>query len=263
MPAVLAVLPGSTGVLTVNEFGTNCHYTLKLLAFAQAAILGLWLAGCGGENTPVPTPQEGSRPISFATEDGVQLQGRIFGKGQTGVVLAHMFPADQTSWWEFAQALAAKGYTALTFDFRGYGDSGGPKEIRLIDLDVEAALEYLGKRGASGVYLIGASMGGTASLKVAARRKVAGVVSLSAPVDFQGIDLKGARVDVPVLVMASEGDGSAMNSLNRMFEDDIVGELARKVVYEGGSDHGTDILKGENANAARAQILTFLEAHQP
>ena len=236
---------------------------LRLMAIAPAIIMCLVLLGCGAEATPVPVPLETSSAVSFSTEDGVEIRGRLFGQGQRGVVLAHMYPADQRSWWEFAQVLAEKGYMTLTFDFRGYGDSGGNKEIKLIDRDVEAALEFLRTQGASTVFLIGASMGGTTALKVAARQTVAGVVSLSAPVELRGISVKGERVLVPALLMATEGDVSAKRSLESMLDGGIVGELTESVVYEEGDDHGTDILRGKNADGARERILSFLETNVP
>ena len=145
-----------------------------------------------------------------------------------------------------------------------YHKSGGERELDLIDRDVEAALEFLKDKGATTIFLIGASMGGTACLKVAARREkeLAGVVSLSAPVEFRGISVEGEKVRVPTLLLATRGDGSAKRNLETMIRNDIVGgpELTNSVVYEGGDDHGTDILKGENAGVAMARILGFLEA---
>ena len=239
----------------------------SLLAIGPAAIMSLVLVGCWEKATPVPTPsEEVSRTVSFTTQDGVEIKGRLFGQGETGVILAHMYPADQSSWWEFARLLAGEGYMALTFNFRGYGEgdskSGTNREIKLIHRDVEAALELLQQQGASSFLLIGASMGGTASLKVAAMRRVAGVVTLSAPVEFQGISLKGEQVRVPTLLMATKGDGAAINSIDSMVQRGIVGESAETVIYEEGRDHGTDILTGENTNEASERILSFLEAHR-
>ena len=157
---------------------------VKPLTIALAAIIFTFVVGCGGATTPLATPPpDRAGEVTFTTDDGVELKGRLFGQGSRGVVLAHMYPADQSSWWGFAQTLADEGYVALSFDFRGYGNSGGDKEIKLIDRDVRAALDFLEKQGATTVFLAGASMGGTASLKVAAKEgeKLAGVVSLSAP----------------------------------------------------------------------------------
>ena len=62
----------------------------------------------------------------------------------TGVILAHMRPADQTAWYPFALKLAATGkFTVLTFDFRGFGDSGGEKDFDLLDADLAAAYAYM------------------------------------------------------------------------------------------------------------------------
>ena len=195
----------------------------------------------------------------------MEIKGRLFGESQQGVVLAHMYPADQTSWWAFAQVLAEEGYMALAFDFRGYGESGGDKKVELMVRDVKAALEFLRAQGASAVFLMGASMGGTASLKVASREDVAGVVSLSAPVEFRGISLNGEQVRVPTLLMATVGDQSAAKSLDKMIEQGIVGgpELTERVLFVNGNDHGTDILKGENGAGATHSILGFLEARKP
>ena len=231
------------------------------MAVGVVAMMCLALVGCGEKETPVPAPSA-STPVGFTTEDGVEIKGRLFGQGATGALMAHMYPADQTSWWSFAQVLAEQGYMALVFDFRGYGESSGDKKISLIDRDVRAALDFLKDRGASDVFLVGASMGGTASLKVSTQQEVAGVVSLSAPVEFRGIDVKAERVKVPVLLMATRGDGSAKQSLESMVEKGIVGELAETIVYEAGNDHGTDILNGENSAAAQERILAFLEAHR-
>ena len=68
----------------------------------------------------------------------MQLAGRLFGdpaSARTGIVFAHMLPADQTSWFEFAKRRRDQGYLALTFDFRGYcpgGDGGGRRRRRPI-----------------------------------------------------------------------------------------------------------------------------------
>ena len=241
---------------------------MKLLAIALVGMLWLAIVGCGEEATPVAAPvDETASVVSFMTEDGVELKGRLFGDGEVGIVLSHMYPEDQSSWWGFAQVLSENAYMTLTFDFRGYGESGGDKEIQLIDRDVKAAHQFLRDRGASTLFFVGASMGGTASLKVAAGQAVdqavAGVVSLSGPIEFHGLSLKGEQVRVPVLLMATKGDGSAKNNLESLVDDGIAGALTETVVYDEGKDHGTDMLKGGNAGAARGRILGFLEAHAP
>jgi alpha-beta hydrolase superfamily lysophospholipase len=78
---------------------------------------------------PSPGPPAGSRKVRFDALDGVALQGRLFGSGTTGVVVAHMGNAgdSQADWYGVAGALADRGYAVLTFDRRGVcpGDFDG------------------------------------------------------------------------------------------------------------------------------------------
>ncbi|HKZ76468.1 MAG TPA: alpha/beta hydrolase, partial [Actinomycetota bacterium] len=130
-----------------------------------------------------------SEAVTFTSADGVKLEGRLFGDGPVGVVLSHMLPADQTSWWDFARKLSEGGYMALAFDFRGFcpgGDAGcseGDKDIGALWQDVVGAIGFLRSEGATQVMLVGASMGGTASLVAAAQDGVE--VSV---VEDQGLD---------------------------------------------------------------------------
>src|SRR5262249_51237846 len=63
-------------------------------------------------------------PVQLRTADGLTLGAHLYGGGDTGVVLAHQYNGDQTGWTDFAMTLAAHGYCALTFDFRGFPESG-------------------------------------------------------------------------------------------------------------------------------------------
>jgi pimeloyl-ACP methyl ester carboxylesterase len=74
--------------------------------------------------------------VSFRTGDGITLRGHVFGSGDRWVILSHMFPDDQTAWYPFAAELAGRGYHVLTYDFRGYGESEGTKQIERIDRDL-------------------------------------------------------------------------------------------------------------------------------
>ncbi|MBI4336963.1 MAG: alpha/beta fold hydrolase [Chloroflexi bacterium] len=238
-----------------------------------ALAAGALLAGCGqGAASPTPTatavpvatPASPLEPVtvSFSTEDRVTLQGRLFGQGATGVVLAHMFPADQDSWMSFAGLLAMKGYRVLTFNFRGYPPSQGQKEIDRIDRDVEAATRYLESQGVQKVWLVGASMGGTASIKAAARHPVAGVITLSAPEEFGGLQAleDAARVQAPKLFIASEVDTAAHRSAADLFERATAPRLLK--VYRGDR-HGTDLLSGEDGADVASTIVEFIQTFTP
>ena len=151
------------------------------------------------------------------------MEGRLFGEGSTGVVLSHMQPADQRSWFSFANRLADQGYLVLTYDFRGYcpggqgGCSQGELQISAIWQDVLGAMDFVRSEGATTVALVGASMGGTASLVAAGQEgsDVAVVVTLSAPVSIEDLDADAAllqRVDANKLFIAGLGDAPAAAS---------------------------------------------------
>ena len=203
-------------------------------------------------------PQEN---VSFTTKDGVGLNGHLFGKGEVGVVLAHMYPTDQTSWYGFAKTLSDKGYKALTFDFRGYGDSGGKKDISQIDKDVEAAVRFLMDRGVKKAFLVGASMGGTASLKIASREKVAGVVSISGPTEFRGLSIKVeiGQIKAPKLFIVSRDEHP-----NREISQEQHNNAPepKEIRLLPGSAHGTFIFDTPQREELEKTILEFLEKNR-
>ena len=63
------------------------------------------------------------RDIRFRAADGVKLVAHRFGTGPVAVVLAHDDDGNLCTWVPFATQLAQHGYTAIAFDFRGYGES--------------------------------------------------------------------------------------------------------------------------------------------
>ena len=244
--------------------GSRFSHGSVLLPSLLIGVAAVLVAACGSvKGTPIPSPSaDAARRVTFMTADGAELKGRVFGRGDTGVVLAHMYPSDQSVWWPFARTLKEHGYMALTFNFRGYGEgenlSGGDKkEIKSIPQDVEAAMKFLRSEGATAIFLVGASMGGAAALKAASGGDVRGVVALSAPVDFRGLSMRGDRVRLPVLMLAANGDRGAKNSAEVMIDQGIVGEDTEFVLYEGGADHGSDLLFGRHGDKARSQILRF------
>ncbi len=218
-----------------------------------ALALALMAAGCSAN----PSPGGGAEKVTFDTEDGVQLSGHVFGSGQVGVVLSHMRPADQESWWPFARVLRDRGYHVLAFDFRGFRDSQGEVDIDSLDKDVVAAMEILRGRGASKVFLVGASMGGTASLKVAPRPDVAGVVTLSAPPLIENLDARGElrSISAPKLFIAARDDGFYARSASLL---DQGTDDPKELHFLDGAAHGTDMLTGDTGPRAQGIILDFL-----
>ena len=241
-------------------------FTQVRIALMAALLAAVAAAACGGEDAATAAcPAVGAStytPVAFATQDGVTLCGRLYGAGQPSVVLAHMQPTDQESWGAFAETAAREGYTALTFNFRGYAPSGGERETSKLDVDVEAAVDFLLSRGAKGIFLIGASMGGTASVKYASREGVLGVVALSAPTEFEGLNGIGdaGAVTGPKLFIAAEGDRSAQQAAAAYYE--ATPEPRILEIYTG-SDHGTNLLEGTHGAQVTGRLLEFMEIFSP
>jgi pimeloyl-ACP methyl ester carboxylesterase len=200
--------------------------------------------------------------VQITATDGVQLVGHLAGDAGPGIVFGHMYPADQRSWTAFAREMAAAGFRTLTFDFRGYGESGGRKDIAAIDRDMEGAYRLLIGRKVRPVYLVGASMGGTAALLVAARVPVAGVATLSAPLAFRGLDATPAlsKVTCRKLFIAAEGDTRAADAAKRL-ADATPG--AKTLDLVPGADHGTVLLEGPEGAAVGRAIRAFLTGAGP
>jgi len=240
-------------------------------AMALAFALATAAVGCA------PSRQEernadiaASTAVSFRSPDGVKLAGRVFGDGQVGVVLAHMFPADQTSWWAFARVLAPKGFTVLTFDFRGYcpggvaGCSEGQRDVAAMWQDVLGAVDFMMGRGLVRVMLVGASMGGTASLLAAAQPgvPVVAIVALSAPQSFEGLTADSTvlgNVTAAKLFVAGNSDPTgAATAAQFMYEES---PPPKQIEIFTSSDHGTDLLTGNQSGRVQTLIVGYLEQH--
>jgi pimeloyl-ACP methyl ester carboxylesterase len=254
---------------------------LGLLSSVVALFLTFSLGACGGAATTTTllgasatgpnatSTVSGARAVAFVTDDGVPLSGHLFGSGSSGVVVCHMYPADQSSWYATARTLASEGYVVLTFDFRGYGGSGGEKQIQYLDRDVLAAIREIAQAGATKVALVGASMGGTASLmaahnilaepsaSTAAWPTLVGVATLSAPVSFQGLAAQDAvpGLTCPLLFIAAEKDVGADGA--RALEQLSGGTADLEIMP--GADHGTNLLAGSNAARVMELLSTFLK----
>ena len=123
----------------------------------------------------------GSRPISFYSE-GVRLAGDLFlpddiaaDEKRAGLVLCHGYTGVRNLYLpDIATAFTASGYVVLTFDYKGWGDSEGPKS-RLAPysrvIDSQAAVTWLGAQpmvNADRIGIYGTSYGGATVVWVAA-----------------------------------------------------------------------------------------------
>jgi pimeloyl-ACP methyl ester carboxylesterase len=243
----------------------------RLVTIAVAASLAL--VACDRTEANRERAIEGSTPVSFESADGVRLEGRQFGpaSASVGVVLSHMLPADQRSWYPLADALGNRGYIALTYDFRGYcpgGDGGcsqGAKDVGAVVQDLAGAVEFVRELGVQEIVLIGASMGGTASLAYAASEPagIAAVVAVSAPSSIGGISVGPATIECILgakLFIAGLDDGNAAADAEAFYN---AGPPPKRVEILTTGDHGTEIFEGAQGSRAQNLVLTWLAQVAP
>jgi pimeloyl-ACP methyl ester carboxylesterase len=237
------------------------------LLLTLATVVALVAVGCNQAQVEHEAAMADSKAVSFESADGVHLEGRLFGDGQAGVVLSHMLPADQSSWWDFARILSEQGYLVLTFDFRGYcpggdaGCSGGEKNISAIWQDVLGAIDYVQSQGALTVELVGASMGGTASLVAASEAggDISAVVTLSAPVSIEGLGIGPealSRFSAGKLYIAGVGDATAADAAQQLYD---LSPPPKHVEILPSDAHGTDLLTSNQSEVVRTLILNYLD----
>jgi pimeloyl-ACP methyl ester carboxylesterase len=221
-----------------------------LAAVSGAAGRGDW-DGC--------TPKRGD--VTFRAPDGTKLAGHVFGRGRTAVVLAHQSDGMLCQWMPYATRLARLGYLTLAFDFRNAGSSQTrhyPANIRYGG-DVAGAVAEVRRRGARKVFVVGASLGGSAALQAAAnvRPPVAAVVSVSGAADLSNA-LKSVRsLTAPVLYLAGSGDVDFAKDARRLY--DATPKAHRAITILDDSRHGTSLV-ARNAKA-RQLIESFLRSH--
>jgi pimeloyl-ACP methyl ester carboxylesterase len=212
------------------------------------------------------TKAEKKAAVVFRASDGTRLVGLSLGTGQTGVVLAHQLRGNLCRWLPFARVLVKSGYRVLAFDFRNHGSSAtndGSLTRWALDRDVAAAGRFLVGRGAQKLFVAGESMGGTASLVAASQLspQLAGVISLSGPAQFAGLDAAAAasQLAVPSFLVASSDDVGFVDDARALFEK-LPGE-DKKLEIVPGYFHGTSILRGPSGEPVVALLLEFIRSH--
>lgn len=223
----------------------------------------LVVAACGGtastpttdsvSTTAPPTTTATTTTTTVATAGpvdttfvagGLTLEATMWQGGTTWVVLGHARPGDKEGWVPLAEALHDAGFSVLTYNNRGYGDSEGSREPFALDADAGQAIQFAYDHGASEVVYGGASMNGANAMKLASVFTFRAVIVLSGVPSFpSAIDAIGAlyEVDEPILFIAAEDDPGAVADLDSFLDRASGGEWI--VLEQGG--HGTDMLTAQ------------------
>ncbi|MCP4543244.1 MAG: alpha/beta hydrolase [Chloroflexi bacterium] len=217
---------------------------------------------------PVPTVEFSTETVGLSTEDNLALSGTLFlseSEGDIAVVLAHMAGGDndQQNWVPFAKSVARRGFTALTFDFRCYGqsDCGGDSSGDVLSRDIRAAIGFLREQGFQRIVCMGASMGGRGCVSVAFDEELAGLVIVSGTAsgdpDKQNLE-DFVSPDMPKLFIVSESDHIAGRALEvtNLYESAPDPKILQTFP---GSAHGTELFRAERKKEFREMLWSFLE----
>ncbi|HKY54834.1 MAG TPA: dienelactone hydrolase family protein [Anaerolineales bacterium] len=199
--------------------------------------------------------------VTFNTTDGATVNGELYGSGKTAVVFSVMGNC-KPGWREFAQLTAAQGFMALAYQWHACRESGSTDENELQKFveDARAAVNFVRERGAEKIILVGASLGGVASAKLAIESQASGLVILASPPSIPqwGFEIEpdDLNTDIPKLFITAENDDTVpADSMRALY--DLAAEPKEWQTYPGTA-HGTDLLKGVNGPELGQRILAFI-----
>lgn len=190
--------------------------------------------------------------VTFPTADGAQIEADLFvaPEAKRAAIFAHGAVFDKESWHPTARAVQQAGVTALSINFRGYGNSTGPG--RASAEDILGAVTFLKERGYGDIALVGGSMGGGVVLDALDAAELPNVtrVVLLAPAGGGPI----AREDIAKLFIVSEGD--RLRPLVERLQAESADPKALQL-YPGDA-HAQHLFKTEHAEPLRDRIVEFL-----
>ena len=185
-------------------------------------VLSLLTLGAAAQQAPA------ARVIDLKASDGTLLKATYFAaaKSGPGVLLLHQCNRQRKVWDDLAGHLASAGINVLTFDLRGFGESGGtpfdkltPPEHAQVEAekypgDVDTALQYLVSQPGVTKDVIGvggASCGVDNSIQAARRHRaeVKSLVLLSGGTDLAGRQFLRQESQLPELFAMADDDNSA------------------------------------------------------
>lgn len=132
------------------------------------------------------------------------------GRGGTPVVLVHGFGTSAFLWRRVAPLLAASGYTALSFDLLGYGESDRPRDA---GYGLVAQAEYLDRALTTlrlpRAVVVGQDIGALVALQLAARRperiERLFLINPVDPTDLPGPEIRSLQRAAARIVLGAHG----------------------------------------------------------
>lgn len=207
------------------------------------------------------TARAAERTIDLTASDGTRLKASYFpaAKPGPGILLLHQCNRQRKVWDGLAQQLAASGMNVLTFDYRGFGESGGTPEAKLTAAeigkqranwpgDITLAFNYLLSQPGVNKDMIGlggASCGVFLSLQMAIRHAdvVHSLVLLSGPANRKGREFLRTSRTAPEFFAAADDDEFPETVVETEWQYNITGNPGKKFVHEATGGHGADMFQ--------------------
>jgi hypothetical protein len=244
------------------------------VAVAMAVGLTLLASACGGDGGQAARPRSGGPETVLFESYGFNLIGKLYGKGEVGVVLPPSgWGGGQGSWLDYPAELARAGFMVLTFNNQGQCTLPGSEQCSegsLTDVhgwvttaDLGAAVDFIQSRGAQDVFLIGARFAGLHVLRLAAKDDFSGIVTLSAGMtigQFQDFDKNtlvwAEDVTEPHLMIYAEEEAAGGRKLSSSSGG------PHELILVAGNAEGAELVAGSSGTeATRESVLTFLQQH--
>ena len=217
-------------------------------------LVSVLMLGAVAQQSPAP------RVLDLKAPDGTILKATYFAaaKSGPGVLLLHQCNRQRKVWDDLARQLATAGMNVLTFDLRGFGESGGTPEDKLAPQDaatvqaekwpgdIDTAFDYLVSqpgvvRDAIGVG--GASCGVDNSIQTARRhpREVKSLVLLSGGTNRAGRQFLRQESQLPELFAVADDDEfpPTVDVIPWLFS--VSSNPGKKFVHYGKGGHGADM----------------------
>jgi pimeloyl-ACP methyl ester carboxylesterase len=200
--------------------------------------------------------------IAMTDSDGVHLSGLVLGTGPNGVLLSHEQGYNVCSFLPLAEELAARGFQVLLPEYRNHGASEHVADNEHLGRDAEAGLAELRRRGATRIFVGGASCGGTASILVGAEiPDLVGLLVMSSPARCGLVDAVPAvrGILAPSLFIVSPGDmnGAVEEQVRELYAASSATD--KKLVIDDSGYHGTDMFReSDHGGALQRRVLRFV-----
>jgi dienelactone hydrolase len=211
--------------------------------------------------------------VTLKAPDGVQLKGTYYAaeKPGPGLLLLHQCNADRTSWTTFATAAAARGFHVLTLDYRGFGESEGPRfdnfqnqQATIRDrwpADIDTAFTFLTTREGvdkTRIGAAGASCGVNQATQLARRHpEVRTVVLLSGGLEPNAREYIRNTPALSLLSVGSVDDGNIVPAMRWI--TGWSGHPASKFIEYKAAGHGTEMFAVEAG--LQPLMLDWFETH--